>query len=220
MYADRYSAGPTIKPGSLSLALAATALPLAALILGLQIKQALIHDAPIATYAVPEEKPKPVDPRPLTKPDDRPAPHETLTVPVRPPVPSDNDTVVTLGPPQPPIDTPPQPLPPDTGTALTPVQSPVIVGAQVDPRYAGLLQPPYPPEERRAGRAGRVVLKVLIGPDGRVRQVERVAAASDAFYTAAERQALSKWRFKPATRDGIAIEQWKTMSIRFEMTDE
>ena len=96
----------------------------------------------------------------------------------------------------------------------------MIVGASYDPRFASALQPPYPSSEIRAGNAGRVVLRVLIGTDGRVKQVERISAASDAFFAAAEKQALTKWRFKPATSDGVAIEQWKTMSLRFELQDQ
>ena len=64
------------------------------------------------------------------------------------------------------------------------------------------------------------MIRVLIGTDGRVKQVERVSAASDAFFAAAEHQALTKWRFKPATSDGTPIEQWKTMSLRFELQEE
>lgn len=97
---------------------------------------------------------------------------------------------------------------------------PVLVGAQNDPRYARDFQPVYPAAEQRAGREGTVTLKVLIGADGRVRQVERVAAASEEFWRVTERQALAKWRFKPATRDGIPVESWRTMTVRFTLADE
>ena len=96
----------------------------------------------------------------------------------------------------------------------------MIVGASYDPRFANALQPPYPASEIRGGNSGRVVIRVLIGADGRVKQVERIAAASDAFFAAAEKQALTKWRFKPATSDGTPIEQWKTMSLRFELQEQ
>jgi protein TonB len=111
---------------------------------------------------------------------------------------------------------------PDPGPVLTPVvvAKPVMVDAFIDPRYQNLLQPPYPPEEQRAGNSGRVVLRVLVGTDGRVKQVEKVSAASDAFFAAAQRQALGKWRFKPATQDGVPIEQWKTMSLRFVLNEQ
>lgn len=56
---------------------------------------------------------------------------------------------------------------------------------------------------------------MLVGADGRVKAVERVSATSDAFFTATRRQALSQWRFRPATRDGAAIESWYRMSVTF-----
>ncbi len=58
---------------------------------------------------------------------------------------------------------------------------------------------------------------MLIGTDGRVKRAERVSAASDAFWAATERRALDKWRFRPATRDGVPVEAWRTMTVRFEL---
>ncbi|MBN8808803.1 MAG: TonB family protein [Sphingomonas sp.] len=222
MYADRYATGPTIKPGSMALALAATALPLVAMVVGLQIKQGIRIDKPVTTIDVRQPPPPPPDPiQPKPQPRTQQPPTEKVFVPTPIQLPSDNKTATTLDPPK----LPPTENPPVVGTgsapAVEPVKlAPVLVGAEVDPRYAGLLQPPYPSEEQRAGRSGRVTLRVLIGTDGRVHQVERVSATTDAFFAAAQRQALAKWRFRPATRDGVAIEQWKTMSLRFELQDE
>jgi protein TonB len=73
--------------------------------------------------------------------------------------------------------------------------------------------------ERRAEREGRVTVRVLIGEDGRVKQVELVSAASEAFFAATREQALAKWRFTPATKDGIPQEAWRTMSVSFVLND-
>jgi periplasmic protein TonB len=64
-----------------------------------------------------------------------------------------------------------------------------------------------------------VVVRVLIGVDGRVKQVERVSADSDGFFEATQRQALARWRFKPATRGGVPVESWKQMNVHFVMED-
>jgi periplasmic protein TonB len=221
MYADRYATGPSIKPGSLGLALAGTALPLVALVVGLQIQRVINDPTVLKTYIVPPEPIRPPDPAP-PQPHTAPANHERVFTPVPIPLPSENKTDAVIDFPK--MPTPPDPPIPGTGDIgkVEPIKSPppVIVGAQIDPRYAGMLQPPYPAEEVRAGRNGRVVLRVLVGADGRVHQVERVEATSDAFFAAAERQALAKWRFTPATRDGVAIEQWKVMNLRFELHDD
>ncbi|MBX3563014.1 MAG: energy transducer TonB [Sphingomonas sp.] len=141
--------------------------------------------------------------------------------------------------PTPPIPQPQQPQmqgtdvlpldPPPTGPLVAPGPGPTIaeppaplpplIGAQQDPRFARDYQPEYPAQELRAQRDGKVAVRVLIGTDGRVKAVEQVSATSAAFFEATKRQALSKWRFKPATRGGVPQESWKTMSVRFELSN-
>jgi protein TonB len=96
---------------------------------------------------------------------------------------------------------------------------PVRRGAELDPRFASAVQPQYPIAEQRAGRGGTVVIRVTIGPDGRVRAAERMSATSDAFWAAAERQALTRWRFRPATVDGRPVESSRVMTIHFRIED-
>lgn len=79
------------------------------------------------------------------------------------------------------------------------------------------LQPPYPNTEQRAQRGGVVRIRVTIGADGRVSAVERVSATSDAFWRATERQALSRWRFRPATVDGRPVETTKVITVTFRI---
>lgn len=167
---------------------------------------------------------------PLEKPDTPPPP--PIIRETHPPVPTTPTPVIDL------------PVPPDTmaivtdptdtaslssgisgtsnlgGSSLPTIRvdpEPVLTDASVDPRYASLFQPPYPSRLQRLEIEGKVVLKVLIGADGRVRDVQIVYSDDDGFAEATERQARAKWRFKPATRDGSAIETWKQMTVRFEI---
>lgn len=96
---------------------------------------------------------------------------------------------------------------------------PVFKGAQVNPRYSGSLQPAYPPGMIREDREGVVTVRVLIGIDGRVKAIEALKADAPAFLEATRKQALSKWRFLPATRDGEPVESWREMTVRFELPD-
>lgn len=98
-----------------------------------------------------------------------------------------------------------------------PVPDPVRVEAQFDQRFADQLRPPYPLSAQRDGIEGVVTMRLLIGPDGRVKAAEKIAATNDAFFQAAQRQALRMWRFKPATVDGKPIESRKQMTLRFEL---
>jgi protein TonB len=91
------------------------------------------------------------------------------------------------------------------------------VDAQFDPRFASALQPPYPLIEQRKEREGQVRVRVTIGPDGRVAAVQKVSATSDAFWRVTQRQALSRWRFKPATVDGSPVQSSKVLSVFFKL---
>lgn len=173
---------------------------------------------------IPIEIPPPSDePKPKPKAEPRTSSKPLIVAP-KPRVPSDtsNPTATTdIIPPDP-------PLPANaTGTGLTatpdvvpPHIAPPLVPSSQDMRYLKDFQPPYPASELRAERDGLVRLKVLIGVDGHVKAVEQLSATSEAFFDATRRQALSKWRFKPATRGGVPEESWKTMSVRFEIANQ
>lgn len=139
-------------------------------------------------------------PDPLIVPRDAPTIQGTDVLPLDPP---SREVLVDPGPATI-IAEPPLPLPP-------------LIGAQQDPRFARDYQPEYPSTELRAQRDGKVSVRVLIGVDGRVKAIEQVSATSAAFFEATRRQALAKWRFKPATRGGVPQESWKTLSVRFEL---
>lgn len=223
MYADRYHRRG-LNPGALALAGGASFF----LLFGLSLSAPNFIDTPEKKFEVvnhpvePPPPPKPVEPTP------QPQPKEARPIDAaRPdPVEVSKPVVVTAAGAEtaPAVD-----LPPNrsdvvgTGTGIVekvPVHIPVFFGPEIDSRYAESFQPAYPAGERSAEREGRVVVKVLIGADGRVKAVEPVTAASPAFFEATKRQALGKWRFKPATRDGVAVEAWRTMAVRFELDAE
>ncbi|MBB5686846.1 energy transducer TonB [Sphingobium boeckii] len=112
---------------------------------------------------------------------------------------------------------------PGMGAGMTetvkPPRAPVLIGVRPDPRFADRMQPDYPPGLQRQGIEGMAEVRVLIGPDGRVRQIQMVSATEPAFFRATQQQALKYWRFQPATRDGVPIEGWRTMTVRFTLND-
>ena len=221
MYADRYSRRTKFDPGSMGLALLLNGTIVAGLVAFAAPKMFHRHiDPDITTFDVPPARlpPPPVD---EVKPKvDHQIPNQKIDVVIP-------ETVVIT-----PIDDthyivpPTEPTPIGTGgggggSFVTPVKPPPITtGAKRDSRFVGNFQPDYPADERRAGHEGRVVVSVLIGVDGRVKQVKRVSAASDSFFEATERRALDKWRFKPGTRDGVPIETWEEVGVRFVLNNE
>jgi protein TonB len=222
MYADRYHR-PGLQPGSLAVSLAITGALIAGAIFSSPNLVAAGKDPPLKliTVALDPPPPPPEPPEPMPKAE---LPRAVITAP-EPKVMIPTDPVVRAADPIPTITFPtgisPDPIPTATATPAEapPPPLPALIGSSVDPRYADALQPPYPAEERRAEREGRVVVKVLVGVDGRVKQVEQVSSASEAFFAATERQALSRWRFRPATRGGVPVESWRTMAVNFVLQD-
>jgi periplasmic protein TonB len=95
--------------------------------------------------------------------------------------------------------------------------TPVFTTARINPRFANALQPTYPPGLIRQEVEGVAIVRVLVGADGRVKDVQLVRSDHPDFFAATERQARAKWRFVAATRDGSPIESWREMTVRFEM---
>ena len=113
----------------------------------------------------------------------------------------------------------PPPLPPGPPVAVDPVPEPVpvLTAPAIDPRFARDLQPPYPSAMERIEQEGSVTVRVQIGADGRVIDVELVRTDADEFFTATKAWALRKWRFRPATRDGEAVVSWLTKTVQFRI---
>lgn len=172
---------------------------------------------PFIIHAIPLD-PTPPDSRP-PRPDkptaQTPAPRPTTTHPLTPPA---TDQQVT-----------------DTGTGrsdtsagsgsgivippLDPPRQPVLVEAAIDPRALPGFQPDYPGTMIRQQIEGSVTVRVTIGSDGRVLDIERLSATDEAFWLATQRQALRKWRFRPATRDGVPVGTIKTLTVHFRLED-
>jgi periplasmic protein TonB len=220
MYASRYQSSHSSRPIGLTAAVAINAGVIALLLTA--NPSFVVERLPrtIEAINIPlTPPPDPVEPPTSERAVPRPTPLPVAEKPlVALPIPAtDLTTTATLPDVTPPLDLG------ANGTATAPPAdpparpAPVLVDASVDPRFAHTLQPDYPAAERRAEVSGTVRVRVLIGADGRVKAVERVTAASDGLFEATRRQALSRWRFRPATRDGAAVESWKAMTVRFEL---
>lgn len=167
----------------------------------------------------PPEKPKPVDQKVQQAP--RPQPEIKRVDPIVEHPVTDTNSRLALSTSDRPTENMGTAAAEGTGGGIVePPAPPVFVDPAIDPRYADDLQPAYPAEDRSEAREGVVVVRVLVGPNGRVLQVERVSAPSDTLFEATRRQALSRWRFKPGTRDGVAIERWRVMRVSFHLTDD
>lgn len=172
-----------------------------------------VFDVPIP----PPPPPVPIPPEPRTQPQAQPQQQSRPdTVP---------DTPLDLGPT---VTGPPAPPQPPVGPVAQQrialvervvIPEPVRVGAEVDPRFRAALQPPYPPDRERLQQDGRVRVRITIGTDGRVTAIDQLSATHEAFWRATQRQALSRWRFRPATVDGRPVVSTMTMTVTFRIPD-
>ncbi|MBB3982542.1 protein TonB [Sphingobium fontiphilum] len=174
----------------------------------------------IVGYPVPQDPPPPPNsdtPSDPAKPDTR---STTTTVdPIFPP-PFDDSALRPADPPVGPVGDGGSIGSGEGTTVRVPdPPAPVLVEAAIDPRHASAFQPDYPPSMIRLEKEGHVTVRVSIGVDGRVTAVERLSASDDAFWAATERQALRKWRFRPATRDGAPVASTKVLTVRFRLAD-
>lgn len=149
------------------------------------------------------------------------------------PVPPIKIKKVVPAPPQPRITITapiPNPLPaqpvPQTGSIAPPGGAPAPpmhsdgAGADVAPSalaYGSQTRIPYPKIALRNRVEGTVVLRVLVGEDGSVKQIEidRTSGSRDLDHAA--REAVMNWKFKPGMRGGVAYSGWARVPISFTL---
>jgi protein TonB len=102
--------------------------------------------------------------------------------------------------------------PPATGMSTTP-----LPGVRLE--YADAPPPAYPRDALRAGIQGTVLLQVLVDVDGRPLQVDVQRSSGDyRLDIAARRQVLQHWRFRPAMKEGHAVQAIGLVPIAFNLT--
>jgi protein TonB len=135
------------------------------------------------------------------------------------------------------VQQPPQPQPvvqqetvvPEGNTYVPPVETTesVLPPVQQDPgplastrrEYASAPAPAYPREAILDGIEGTVLLKVLVGVDGKPLSVEIARSSGNRrLDDAARRQVLRRWMFKPAIRDGQAVQVYGMVPVNFSLT--
>lgn len=165
-------------------------------------KKALVVDLIAEPPAPPSEKP---EPQPVVVAKVEPtvvAPPPILQTPAPPPP----QIMVTSAPPP-----PPQPV-----AAPAPPAGPVMVG-NLDERLIEGRPPRYPMESRRKREQGTVVVRLLIGTDGRVQQISIARSSGFERLDQAAIQAIRGWRWQPIIRDGLPVEVRGLYSMPFTL---
>ena len=161
------------------------------------------------TEAVRPPKPPPAQPPPPPRPapklvaSARPTPAAIAAAP-------EPEPTEPLASPEPPAPPAPAPAPEAPAEPLVP---PGFVAA-----YLNNPGPKYPYLSRQRREEGEVLLKVLVGVEGRAREVrvER-SSGSERLDAAAIEVVQARWRFEPARRGSAAVEAWVLVPIIFQL---
>ena len=88
-----------------------------------------------------------------------------------------------------------------------------MIEAASTKRLLKKVEPQLPPEARVAGVRGAVVFRIVIGTDGRVKEIH--LGRGTPLLVSAAAKALSEWVFKPTTFHGAAVEVETFATVRF-----
>ena len=105
---------------------------------------------------------------------------------------------------------PPPPAPP------APPAPPVLVQPSSSAAHLNNPKPAYPAMSKRLGESGRVVVRVLIGPDGRAQdaRIQRSSGFERLDQLALE-TTRDRWRYVPGTRNGVPEAMWFNVPVNF-----
>lgn len=158
-------------------------------------------------------KPKPIQPKPQPslKPLMKPKlVTETETKPTSD-VAKDPPTAAPVAPPAASQSGPPATAAPPAGH---------YEGPRINADYLHNPRPEYPHSAKRAGQEGRVLLRVQILADGSAGSVSVARTSGFEALDEAAVEAVRKWKFVPAKRDGNPVESAVNVPINFNLKTE
>ncbi len=111
-----------------------------------------------------------------------------------------------------------QPRSTDIGSGKPPAQGPIFkVGGPISPpRVKSAPDPQYSKEARHAHVQGVVVLRMVVGVDGRAQQV-KVSRSLGYGLDEEAVKAVQKWRFEPAKRKGKPVPVQINVEVNFRL---
>ena len=158
---------------------------------------------PVQPVLTPPTTPQP--PAPTT-----PEPPAVLSAPTAAPT----APAVPAAAPAPPAP-PTPPSPPPAAPAPPPPAKVELPTSKAD--YLHNPPPDYPRMSKRLGEQGRVVVKVLIGEDGRPQKVELFTSSGFERLDKSAMEAAMRWRYVPGKRGGVAEAMWYQVPIQFTL---
>ena len=156
------------------------------------------------------QKPPEAKPLPMAKPQPVKQPR---TPPPKAPTPLIEATNSTAPAPSAPAAIPQEskPAPP-----APPAEAP-IKQARFDADYLKNPAPAYPPLSKRMGEEGKVILRVLVNPQGTADNVEIKTSSGSPRLDESALKTVHTWKFIPAKRGDEAVQSWVLVPIIFKL---
>jgi len=107
--------------------------------------------------------------------------------------------------------------PPAPAAAPRPAAPAPVVPPDFNAAQLGNPGPAYPYLSRKAREEGVVTLKVLVGTDGRAKQLQVEESSGFDRLDKAALKTVRKWRFLPATQAGQPREAWVLVPVTFSL---
>lgn len=176
---------------------------------------------PVAnTKPVPPVPPPPLQPPPQPpKPKSAQPPTETPKPAAAAPAPSSTPTAVAPIPTPVPIEPNVAPVVESTPLEFPPIPEEAESTTDSAPLFnaAYLHNPkvPYPPEAKRLGIEGTVVLKVVVSPQGKAEIIDISTSSGSAILDEAAVAAVRGWKFLPAHRGRQPVTEAVVVPVRF-----
>lgn len=170
-------------------------------------------------------KPAPAPPEPVarpTPPAPRPAPLPAA-VPDRSPAPTAITGTTEPQAPAPPVAAPAAPAPAPAPMAAAPAAPAPAARVELpisDADYLDNPPPVYPRASFRLGEEGLVLVRVLIGPDGRAQDAKIAKSSGFPRLDQAAEATVRAWRYVPGKRGGVPEAMWVNVPIKWEISKE
>ena len=90
-----------------------------------------------------------------------------------------------------------------------------LTGDMVPPRAITKVQPVYPEIAKRLRKTGTVIVRALVNEQGEVTEASAIRGVQ--HLTEAAVEAVRKWRFEPAVKDGKRVKVYATVALDFRL---
>jgi periplasmic protein TonB len=164
----------------------------------------------IVDFIPPPQIEQPVAPKPL--PTRQQLVKQQRAAPPKAPAPLIETTQST-------VSEPTAPVVSQTETRPTPAVPPAepVTQPRFDADYLKNPAPPYPPLSRRMGEEGKVILRVVVSPQGSAESVDVKTSSGSTRLDEAAQKSVRNWRFIPAKRGDAAIQSAVLVPIIFKL---